>query len=185
MAVPWTEVLDRSCAWAEKANSEYAVASSITNSIYSSGATYDGNVHYTKPLYTQFYLKALLNSYPSVTMDCRDFANLTHVMTNSIGLNMNYMRIKGNNSDFITKDILPAQGSWGSISWSFHQIGLWSSEICDASLKLNISTTAYVGKLSQGDLSFNEYKVKLTSDTTVNSVETGIANSSYFPMVMN
>jgi len=188
MATPWTEVLEEACYRAEGANTEFSVASSITQSIYNSGAIYDGNDwHYTYPnpsnSYDNFYLKALLNQlYSPATMDCRDFANLTHVATNSLGLSAQYNVIKGNGDTFHTRDILAAQGSWEPTDWHFHQVGWWNSKVCDASLQLDISTTgSHIGKQSQGDMSFSEYITKLTVDTTVHSLTTGIANSFYFP----
>lgn len=183
MTEPWSSVLNYACSWASGESVEASVISSITNELYTSGVKWDGGVHYTRGSYTDFYLSDLIDdiSIPgNVEMDCRDFANFLHVLTNSLGVSGKYNIIDKLSSPYnITYNyLLPANcSSINNGNWDFHQVGWFGIKVADASCKIdndsNPSSSPNTWKLPVGDMALSTYLDKLSEDD-LSSVGTGI-----------
>lgn len=177
MSEPWVNgVLDRAVDWAWGQSTTAGVVSAITSHLYNSGATWDGkDQHFTYPGGNNFHLSALLSGFPNVEMDCRDFANFLHVLTNALGVN-GYARVldKGfwrgdewvdDPYGFDTNWLYPAGGSPDTFTpWEFHQVG-WFSNIADASAQVDNDSDPgnppHSWKLAKGDMGQEAYLDKL------------------------
>jgi len=181
MAEPWSNVLDYACEWASGKSTESDVISSITNSLYNCGVEYDGATHYTSGYYSLNLSLLLdhLDTPSTVQMDCRDFANFLHVLTNSLGLSGKYNVINNLSPpyDFDYNYILPA-GLDEEITgnWLMHQVGWYNYKVADASAKIDNdsspSSSPHSWKLVVGDMLLSAYLDKL-SEEPLSSVQTG------------
>jgi hypothetical protein len=179
MLVPWVEVLEYACNWADGQNSDGDVLSEITSHLYYSGFIYDQYFSYTSN--NQFKLNRLLQDIPTletVKMDCRDFSNFLLVLSNSLGLNVQYNKI---GPPFYYNYLLPAGFSSPVHDqlWTYHQVGWYNSEVADASTQLDFDDYPMIPpndpwRLCVGDVSLPLYLDKLTEYNNVVSVETGI-----------
>jgi hypothetical protein len=156
MAVPWTEVLDMSCAWAEKTYDQTSALYALTTGAYfNSGKSYDGGG--THSPYTQMNLKRFLNEDWA---DCRDMSAYLQVISDSIGVNNVNVRMLSD--DFNYREIRPV-GWYGTTTgeWNFHQVG-YVSNVYDACLELQ-NTSVRVPK--NEDIN-GSYKTDLFSSGT-------------------
>jgi hypothetical protein len=160
MTTPWVDVLEYATTWAGGETTEAAVVEEIVEGIYSSGMVYSGAQHHTSGM-TSFDLTSLFNELrtPGLTvyMDCRDCANLFHVLTNALGFNHEYLRIPG---QFLYEQLWPmGHSNCNSNWWNYHQVGWCGSEVADASAKLdcppplvtaicNITANSYINYLT-------------------------------------
>jgi hypothetical protein len=181
MVQPWERVLDYACDWAGGQSTEPTIITSLTTNLYNSGAKYDGNNHHTIGSKSNLYLTYLLNDLdaaPTNTyMDCRDFANFLHVLSNALGLNGCYHVIYHNNSScdnvtfqFYYNYLFPAGQSPTRGYWNFHQVGWYNnSNVADASTQIdnddNPTASPYSWKLSVGDMTISGYFDKLSEDS--------------------
>ncbi len=173
MEEPWTDVLEFSCDWASGTNNYISAIDNIAEELYSCGVTYDPNSHYTYPDYSTFNLTSLCNALSNpvgVYMDCRDFANFSQVLINSLGGNCEYIIITSSDERFKHNYLLPAGYSsygYNNEEWSFHQVGLISG-VVDASTKIDndIDPTSLPNswKLAKGDMLLKDYLDKLSEE---------------------
>jgi len=169
MAVPWVEALEYAATWANGETNEAEVVSKIVNGIYNSAMVYDGGGHHTTGMGT-FNLTGVFNELRTpgftVYMDCRDCANLLHVLTNALGFSHQYLRIPGY---FDFKPILPmGQPACNPGGWNYHQVGWCGSQVADASAKLTCNTSAIC------DISANAYISLLTDTPGITAGATGV-----------
>jgi len=178
----WTDVLDYSTNYADAKESEANIVQEIVEAVYGSGIVYDAAQHWTYAGYTQFHLTDFLAALAAAgadDADCRDFANWFHVLSGSVGVSGQYRVFDRTSSpyNFTTNYILPAQGSWTTTTWNYHQVGWWSSKVADPSLELdndaNPESSPHTAKLSTGDMTQSQYLDKLTETPDVTDVETG------------
>jgi len=135
MSVPWTDVLEYSCAWAANQSSESGAVTKITEGAYNDlGNSHSYNGYQTHASGTTFYLTNFLNDDDA---DCQDMSAVVQIFTQAIGGSST--QVRRINGGFYYKAILPiGYGQWGTGYWNFHQVG-WKSNIYDACLKLNQS----------------------------------------------
>lgn len=188
MTQPWERVLDKACVWAVGQSSESNIISSLTNNLYISGVKYAGGTFHTSGLNSNLHLTSLLNDLnaaPTNTyMDCRDFANFLHVLSNALGLNGGYNVIyrKESNCDrtyivpFKYNYLLPSGQPPTLGSWTFHQVGWYSLKVADASTSIDTdidpTKDPYSWKLTVGDKTKSEY-FKMLSKDSLKSCSTG------------
>lgn len=144
MSIPWSEVLDKACVWANGQNTNSSVLHSLTSRLYlNSGLDYDGNQsHYEPdnwPYYTKFtfHLTDFLNEWNKA--DCQDCSMFLSILSSSIGASLTQTRrIQGS---FYTKNIEPIGTTYGWITtrWSFHHVG-WLNNVYDPAIKINQSS---------------------------------------------
>ena len=88
MAEPWTEVLDKSCVWANGQTTTTGAAGKVTDSIYTSGYEYD-NVGGAPQYYDggDFNLTECLSEWGDDTCDinCWDCAQMVAIFSNALG----------------------------------------------------------------------------------------------------
>ena len=86
--VPWTDVLDKACAWAGGATAAGGAATAITGGLYTFGFDYDitGSRHYSTGY--SFDLSHFLNKGNGIYVDCDDMAMAVVSFSNSIGCNL-------------------------------------------------------------------------------------------------
>lgn len=183
MAEPWSSVLEYACDWASGQSTESNVLSSLTNELYDCGVEYHGGEHYTKSSFTNLDLTDLLDdlSNPStVQMDCRDFSNFLHVLSNAVGMDGEYYRIYHTDTSypnfpyifqaFLYNYLYPA--GWPAPDdgdyWNYHQVGWFDSKVADPAAKIdndvNPTTSPHTWKLVVGDLTIAQYNDKLTEE---------------------
>jgi hypothetical protein len=177
MAEPWTSVLDYACDWASGETTTSDILSSLTENLYNSGVVYDGGQHYTQG-YTYLGLSDLLDDFSdpsSMQMDCRDFSNFLHVLTNAVGHTVEYNRIDmGCNYNYLFPAGWPSKASPGY--WNYHQVGWYNSKVADAATKIDNdsdpTSSPHDWKLAVGDMTLPNYLDKLT-EYEVESEATG------------
>jgi hypothetical protein len=138
MAVPWTEVLDMSCAWAEKTYDQTSALYALTTGAYfNSGKQYDGGITHSAG-----YVMSLTSFLYDYRADCRDMSAFLQILSDSIGLGgVSVRKISDPNlGGFYYKSIIPVGASIQSGGWNFHQIG-YCSNVYDACLELTINGT--------------------------------------------
>ena len=182
MSEPWSSVLQIACDWAVGQANDDDILSIITDSLYNSGVVYDGGLHYTTMDYTSLDLTSLLSDFDdpgSMNMDCRDFSNFLQVLTNAVGVSVQYNRIIefGDEYEIECNALLPAGGTvLYDNSWNFHQVGWYDSQVADAATKIDNDSSPDISphswKLPIGDMTFNEYESKL-SKIPIRSEEVG------------
>jgi hypothetical protein len=190
MQEPWVGVLDKACSWASGETTASSAVSDMTYELYNYGVEYDGGQHYTTD-YTNLDLTSLLADLAdpsSVEMDCRDFSNFLHVLTNSLGVSGKYNRIDRTTSPywFHYNYILPSGWEhWSTSDWNYHQVGwYYNSNVADAAAKIDNDADPtqgpgdqnHVQKLVVGDMGLSDYIDKLTETPDVDSVATGICS---------
>ncbi|MDI6783474.1 MAG: hypothetical protein QME64_05180 [bacterium] len=133
MAIPWTEVLDKSCVWADGVNTDSLAVDSITKGAYwNIGKNYSGLSTHTDG--TLFHLKKFLNDNWA---DCQDMSATLQVFSNVLGVSG--IQVRRINGPFLYKNIDPVGSpGWNSDVWNFHQVGWYSDKVYDACLRLNI-----------------------------------------------
>jgi hypothetical protein len=180
MEIPWVEALDIACNWADDQNLDTDILFELTNHLYNSGYTYESGWNYTSNnLFNLSDLFLDIAAQNDIYMDCRDFSNFLLVLSNSLGLNVQYNKI-GNYSFFYYNYLLPAgfSSSVYNQTWAFHQIAWYNSSVADASTCLDFDNlpmaTPNQWKLCTGDVSLNEYLDKLTEYSNVESINIDI-----------
>jgi hypothetical protein len=182
MTTPWLEVLEYGTDWASGETTEAGVVDKIVNGIYNSGMVYDGGGHHTTGM-GNFNLTAVFNelrtSGLTVYMDCRDCANLFHVLTNALGFAHQYLRIPGY---FTYKPMLPMGVTWtGSTScvsggWNYHQVGWCGSHVADASTELNCTSSVTSLILAICDITAINYINYLTDTAGISPGSTSVCS---------
>lgn len=167
MEEPWFDVLNMATSWANGQTNMPGVVASITEGLYNSGIVYEPGLHYSVNRY-YFYLTKLLydwNHYSYIEMNCSDFANFLHVLTNALGANAGYVF-----SEFFEHNYVYPAG-WDHEappdSWDYHQVGWYNSKVADASLKIDNyedpAAPPFEWILSVGDMTWLEYTSKLAA----------------------
>ena len=182
MATPWLDVLEYATDWASGETTEAGVVDKIVNGIYNKGMVYDGGGQHTTGM-GNFNLTAVFNELRTsgliVYMDCRDCANLFHVLTNALGFAHQYLRIPG---PFTYKPMLPMGVTWtGSTScvsdgWNYHQVGWCGSHVADASTQLNCTSSVSSLILAICDITDINYINYLTDTAGINPGSTNICS---------
>lgn len=183
MSEPWTDVLDYACVWASGATSAPIVISSLTADLYESGIEYTAVNEYTNQ-YNELDLTDLLTDIQNLSamaMNCADFSNFLHVLSNALGLNSEYAIIDNEINrllyGFDIKHVLPAD--WinpRTNGFSFHQVVWYDNAVADASLKVDKDYDNQVWDLALGDITLSTYLYYLVDDSDlddVNIVEDG------------
>lgn len=140
MAVPWTDVLDYSCAWAQYKSNESDAVRKITEKAYTSfGKNYWGSGTHAPG--TTLHLTSL---FASSWADCRDMSAVVHIFTRALGGSQTNVRMINSTTygyeDFKYKSIDPVGSpSWTTGWWNFHQVANLSA-VYDACLRLNQSS---------------------------------------------
>jgi hypothetical protein len=131
MPVPWTDVLNYACDWANGTGSEFSALTAITEGAYwNFDVEYDGNQTHSSG--TTCDLTGLLNSSKA---DCQDMSALVHIFTRALG--GNETKVQKITSAFDTKEIDPiGSATWVEMNWNFHQVA-WKWNVWDACLRLD------------------------------------------------
>lgn len=185
MDQPWSSVLDFACDWASGQTTESTVLTSLTTELYESGIEYHGSDKYTISSFTNLNLSGLLsdlNDDPGgMQMNCKDFSNFLHVLSNALGMEGEYYIILHTDSSypnspytfeqFYHNYLFPAGHTSpdNGGNWNYHQVGWYNDwKVADASTKIDNDTdpTSYPfsWKLVVGDLTFSQYNDKLSED---------------------
>ena len=182
MATPWAEVLDYATTWASGETSQAGVVSKIVSGIYNSGMKYDGGGHHTTS-YGNFDLTSVFNELRTpgftVWMDCRDCANLFHVLNNALGFSHEYLRIPG---PFTYKPMLPmgvtftGSSSCASGGWNYHQVGWCGSHVADGSARLNCTGSAASLVTAACNYTASAYITLLTNTSGITAGSTGLCS---------
>ena len=174
MSEPWTEVLDKSCVWANGQTSPTAAASKVVENIYSSGYKYD--VVSGAPQYSlggDFDLTDCLSEWGSSVqnINCWDCANMSAIFSNALGCTLDrYYITRPGSSSFLLNYIKAIGRSWtndpftvpGRQGFSLHWTA-WSA-VYDSCLQVDDDsdpgTSPHTGKLPV-NMSFSDYRKKL------------------------
>ena len=151
MAVPWVEVLDDACVWADGETTSSGALDELATDLYTnSGLEYNGyQSHYeyrSPPARLVFNLTDFLGDWEYA--DCQDAAFYLSILSSSIGCSLTQTkRIHGDDgvgeSGMTTKKILPiGKSTWAVSEWNFHHIA-WLSNVYDACVKVD-STDARI-----------------------------------------
>jgi len=179
----WTEVLDKSCAWASGETTDSGAASEITEGLYDIDDQ-DGDIDYHWDIgacqytvgispYGEFKLSSFLDSLSissGVMVNCSDMANLVAIFTAAIGTSTGTKIIDGSGSPNSIDLIGDVPSGWQTPNWAgYHQYGWLSNRVYDAVLKVNQGSPILPTNMTQ--YTYNTYLGYSYSDSTiVNSV---------------
>ncbi len=178
----YVEMMDAACMAMEDAATVSEAIDKLTISIYG-WMTYDGNIHYTFPSYTNlFYIKewtedSKYDHGPKEGNDCRDFSVVYKILAATIGINVECV--------LFTPQIPPSfQVRWikpsdlspsNNYLWEYHLFNskfegilTWDDKALDSSLKLDSDANdangwTNPGLLPNNDIRLYNYKVRLSN----------------------
>jgi hypothetical protein len=200
MAVPWTNVLEKSCAWAKGKYSSDSAAGSVTGAVFNSGYKYDDANG--APQYSSgglFDLTKCLSEWGSSSknVNCWDTANMVCIFSNALGCNLQRYYITGGSGGFYLNYIKPIGRSWTNDPFTAsgrNPFGLhWTawSEIYDACLQVDVNdpptSSPFTGELPVNmtfnagtpSIPYDDYRGRLVDPADVNSVSgTSLSPSS-------
>lgn len=106
--VPWTEVLNRACAWAAGLQDADLAAEAITRNVYSLGkqglVRWDGHASYAHEKFNcTAFLKLLKRGIGKQTLNCDDCATIVSTFSNVLGCNLFQSQM---GFDFFTNAVL-------------------------------------------------------------------------------
>ena len=137
--VPWADVLDYSCKWAEGATTQICAATKITRSLYDElGGSYQRFPRYTHNKHASFNLSGFLRSIPSYygieEVNCFDMAKALIFFSNAIGCKLSYKVYKpfGDTLNCIKPIGLPRKCTE---YFEMHAIARLGDKIFDATIK--------------------------------------------------
>ena len=152
MTVPWVEVLDYACDWAQGETTEVNALTEITEGINAMGDTdgdinYDvnGQAQYTSMInYEDFDLTDFfsdINTSSNVEIACNDSACLFNIFTTALGCSTKTYRRWNSSVTSITKmiDIIGVEDDFNpqdDYSFGLHQFGWFSNKVFDPLLQL-------------------------------------------------
>jgi hypothetical protein len=144
--LPWREVLDYACNWADSTKHTDDAATNITKSVYNLGPDvlrFSGNDHYITP-YKTFDATAFLEhlqeaTRESIYVNCTDCASIVSTFANILGCDLFQSRM----SDFRYNPIRKiGESSWTTDSFDFHDVA-WEgdcgrdNDVFDACLQID------------------------------------------------
>jgi hypothetical protein len=151
--LPWTDILDYACRWAEGASSPREVAAAITRKVYALGSNlikYDcpggGSSHYSMfDFDATAFLDRLKGGFGNgLYVNCSDCATIVSTFANAVGANLWQSRMGWN---FALNEILAIGASkWqtpcGWSSFNYHEVAWTNScigrdDVFDACLELD------------------------------------------------
>jgi len=150
MAVPWVEVLDYACDWAQGETTAVNTASEVAKGIYTMGDQ-DGDIDYPDDgeadyseggFVTHFDLNKYfshLSDSTSVKVNCSDVSNIFCIFSNVLGDSAQSRRAESG-LGITTKNVDPI-GSPGTTyaDWDNHQFGYTNSKVYDPCIQLDSS----------------------------------------------
>jgi hypothetical protein len=164
MDVPWTDVLDYACVWADGEQSESGSAQKITEGIYSI-EDLNGDIDYdwpygacmysTGPYNRYFALKSFLSdiaSSTSVKVNCSDAGNLFSIFASVIGLAAyNKVIWRSTSPYYFDVNKIDPIGSpgWKTTQWGYHQFGWYNNYVDDACLRVNNNNPIIPSNMNQ------------------------------------
>jgi hypothetical protein len=175
MTVPWTDVLDYACVWANGTTTGAGVVSGITSGAYNNSfKTYTEEGQYC--LEATFTLTGFLAQQYT---DCREISAVVQVFSNALGISsynspsIGVERIDSAEAIYQLFDgiycksiCLIGNTNWTAGEendwWNFHQLTIYNGNVYDACLKLNQSSP----RIPMGENIQGNYKTDLWHEST-------------------
>jgi hypothetical protein len=191
MSVPWSQVLEKSCAWAKNMYTPETAAGKVVDAVFGSGYKYDdanGAPRYLDYIDDKYKLTTCLSDWgTSLSVNCWDCAQVVCIFSNSVGCNLGIRKIY-KSGGFNLNYILPI----GASSWTNEPFGLgrggfsqhftaWS-QVYDACLQVDVdappTASPFTGQqpinmtfnAGTPSIPYDDYRGRLVAPADANSV---------------